>query len=183
MSSNTEAEAHDLHRAQRMEMIFSPITSTPETQSVRIILRGEYESIVKEAEDGNKQVQKYRVATDLSEEAQHALEWAIGTVLGDDNTLSWGILSRIAKATGAIADSGSNGFFIELDFVSRFPLPTMGDVKIPPQSKMGTWGNKIIASLLSHQADREWAYKPDREWTYPTIAFPSERAPREFLIQ
>jgi len=71
-----------------MEMIFSPITSTPETQrAVRIILRGGYESIVKEAEEGNKRVRKYLVSTELSGEAQHSLEWPIGTVLRDGDTL------------------------------------------------------------------------------------------------
>ncbi|CUS11409.1 unnamed protein product [Tuber aestivum] len=81
MSSDAEADAHDLHRAQRMELIFSPITSTPETQHViRTIL-------LKEAEEGSKSVQKYLVATDLSGEAQHALEWTIGTVLGAGDTL------------------------------------------------------------------------------------------------
>jgi len=70
-----------------MEIIFSPIASTPETQRVvRTILRGEYESIVKDAEEGSKSVQKYLVATDLSGEAQHALEWTIGTVLGAGDT-------------------------------------------------------------------------------------------------
>ncbi|CUS06695.1 unnamed protein product [Tuber aestivum] len=83
-----QVDAHDPHHVQRMEMIVSPITSTPETQRVvRTILRREYESIVKEAEEGNKQVQKYLVATDLSGEAQHAPEWKIGTVLGDGDTL------------------------------------------------------------------------------------------------
>jgi len=68
-------DAHDPHNVQRMEMIVSPITSTPETQPViRTIRRGEYESIVKKAEEGNKPVQKYLVATDLSGEAQHAPE-------------------------------------------------------------------------------------------------------------
>jgi len=87
MSSDTEADAHDLHRAQRMGMIFSPITSTPEAQHVvRTILRGEYESIVKDAEEGSKLGEKYLVATDLSGEAQHALECTIGTVLGAGDT-------------------------------------------------------------------------------------------------
>ncbi|KAG0643597.1 hypothetical protein HOY80DRAFT_879852, partial [Tuber brumale] len=45
-----------------------------------------YESIVKEAAKGNKRVQKYLFATDLSGEAQHALEWTTGTVLGDGDT-------------------------------------------------------------------------------------------------
>ncbi|RPB04035.1 hypothetical protein L873DRAFT_1800046 [Choiromyces venosus 120613-1] len=88
MSSDTEADVRDLHRAQRMEMSFSPIISTPEAQRVvRTILRGEYDSIVKEAEEGNKRLRKYLVATDLSAEAQHALEWTIGTVLRDGDTL------------------------------------------------------------------------------------------------
>jgi len=87
MSSDTEADARDLRRAQQIEII-SPITSTPETQPVvRTILRGEYESIVKEAEEGNKWVRKYLVATDLSGEAQHALEWTIGMIHRGGDTL------------------------------------------------------------------------------------------------
>jgi len=87
MSANTEADAHELHRAQRTEIIFAPSTCTPEPQHVaRTILRGEYESIVKNEIEGSKSVQKYLVATDVSGEAQHTLEWTIGTVLGAVNT-------------------------------------------------------------------------------------------------
>jgi len=65
-----------------MEIIFSPITSTPEAQSVvRAIRCGEYESIVKEAEESNNRVRKYLVATDLSGDVQHALECTFGMVL------------------------------------------------------------------------------------------------------
>jgi len=75
MPSDTEADTRDLHRTQRMEIIFSPITSTPEIQYVsRTILCGEYESIIKEAGESNKRVRKYPFATDLSGEAQPALE-------------------------------------------------------------------------------------------------------------
>ncbi|KAH0611936.1 uncharacterized protein H6S33_009988 [Morchella sextelata] len=88
MSSDTEADVLDLRRAQRMDMSVSPIVSTPESQRVvRTILRGEYAAISKEAEEGNRRVRKYLVATDLSGEAQHALEWTIGTVLRDGDTL------------------------------------------------------------------------------------------------
>jgi len=87
-SEDTEAEAHDLHRAQRIVIIFSPITSTPEIQRVgRTILCGEYESVVKEADESNKPVRKHLFATNLSAEAQPALEWTIGTVLGEGDTL------------------------------------------------------------------------------------------------
>ena len=69
-------------------MSFSPIESTLETQRVvRKIIRGEYEEIVREAEDSNRRTRKYLIATDLSGEAQHALEWTIGTVLRDRDTL------------------------------------------------------------------------------------------------
>lgn len=88
MSSDTEADVRDLRRAQRMDMSISPIVSTPETQRVvRTILRGDYAEIFKEADEGNRRVRKYLVATDLSAEAQHALEWTIGTILRDGDTL------------------------------------------------------------------------------------------------
>jgi len=88
MPSDTEADTLTLHRAQPMEMIFSPITSTSETQRVvRTILRGEYESIVNEAEEGNKPVPNYLDSTDFRGEAQNALEWRIGTALRDGDTL------------------------------------------------------------------------------------------------
>jgi nucleotide-binding universal stress UspA family protein len=40
-----------------------------------------------EAEDDMRRVRKYLVATDLSDEAAHALEWTVGTVLRDGDTL------------------------------------------------------------------------------------------------
>jgi nucleotide-binding universal stress UspA family protein len=40
-----------------------------------------------EALDNQRRVRKYLVATDLSDEAAHALEWTIGTVLRDGDTL------------------------------------------------------------------------------------------------
>lgn len=88
MSSDTEADVRDFRRAQRMDMSISPIISTPETQRVvRTILRGDYDDIFREADEGNRRVRKYLVATDLSAEAQHALEWTIGTILRDGDTL------------------------------------------------------------------------------------------------
>jgi len=77
MSSDTQADARDLHRAQRMEIIFSPITSTPETQRVfRTILRGEYGSMMAiyaidqdTVGDGGKIVLDDRIAGELSSQA------------------------------------------------------------------------------------------------------------------
>lgn len=84
VSSDQEADDLDIRRAQRMETSLSPILSSPETHRViRTILRGDYETIQKQS----KRTRKYLVATDLSSEAQYAMEWTIGTVLRDGDTL------------------------------------------------------------------------------------------------
>lgn len=56
-------------------------------RTIQIITRGEYGKLVQEAEDEHRRLRKYLVATDLSDESTHALEWAIGTVLRDGDTL------------------------------------------------------------------------------------------------
>ncbi|KAF2753907.1 hypothetical protein EJ05DRAFT_159028 [Pseudovirgaria hyperparasitica] len=88
MNSDYEAEISEIKRAQRMAMTISPIHSTPEAhRCVRQVVRGEYMSFQTEAEQGLRRQRVYLVATDLSEEAAYALEWTIGTVLRDGDTL------------------------------------------------------------------------------------------------
>jgi len=88
MTSETELDLQDIRRAQRMEMVISPITSTPETHRVvRTIVRGDFDALQDEAEQGKRRQRTYLVATDMSGEADHALEWTIGTVLRDGDTL------------------------------------------------------------------------------------------------
>ncbi|KAI9770413.1 MAG: hypothetical protein M1840_003299 [Geoglossum simile] len=88
LTSDTEADLTDIKRAQRMNVAISPITSTPESHRViRTIIRGEFAHMQKEAEEGRRRQRTYLVATDLSDEAAHALEWTIGTVLRDGDTL------------------------------------------------------------------------------------------------
>lgn len=88
MTSETELDLQDIRRAQHMEMVISPITSTPEThRAVRTIVRGDFDALQDEAEQGKRRQRTYLVATDMSGEAAHALEWTIGTVLRDGDTL------------------------------------------------------------------------------------------------
>ncbi|KAI9867820.1 MAG: hypothetical protein M1813_007642 [Trichoglossum hirsutum] len=88
LTSDTEADLTDIKRAQRMNVAISPITSTPESHRVvRTIIRGEFSNMQHEAEEGLRRQRTYLVATDLSDEAAHALEWTIGTVLRDGDTL------------------------------------------------------------------------------------------------
>ena len=88
INSDTEADITDIRRAQKMALTVSPIHSTPEAHRViRQIIRGQYSTFQREAEQGLRRQRVYLVATDLSEEAAHALEWTIGTVLRDGDTL------------------------------------------------------------------------------------------------
>lgn len=88
VTSDTDAEISDIRRAQRLGVSISPIVSTPEAhRAVRTIVRGDFAQLQQEAEDGSRRVRKYLVATDLSDEAAYALEWSIGTILRDGDTL------------------------------------------------------------------------------------------------
>jgi hypothetical protein len=88
MDSDEEQRRTDLTTAQRMTMTLSPIHSTPSAhRCIRQILRGDYRKYSSEAEKGLRRQRMYLVATDLSEEAAYALEWTVGTVLRDGDTL------------------------------------------------------------------------------------------------
>lgn len=87
-SSDTEADLSEMKAAQQLAMNISPIHSSPEAnRCVRQILRGRYGQFQDDAEKGLRRQRVYLVATDLSEEAAYALEWTIGTVLRDGDTL------------------------------------------------------------------------------------------------
>ncbi|KAJ9151279.1 Usp family protein [Pleurostoma richardsiae] len=88
VDSDTEADLTDIKRAQKLSFSMTPVMSTPEShRAIRIIYRGEYSKVVQDAEEEHRRLRKYLVATDLSEESAHALEWAVGTVLRDGDTL------------------------------------------------------------------------------------------------
>lgn len=88
VDSDAEADLTDIKRAQKLSMHMTTITSTPATKRcVRTIYRGDFAKMHEEAHDYQRRVRKYLVATDLSEEAAHALEWTVGTVLRDGDTL------------------------------------------------------------------------------------------------
>jgi nucleotide-binding universal stress UspA family protein len=83
------------------------IMDTPEShRTIQIITRGEYAKLVQEAEEEHRPPRKYLVATDLSDESTHALEWAIGTVLRDGDTLL--AIYCVDEETGVIAGDGNS---------------------------------------------------------------------------
>lgn len=86
MTSDTEADLSDIRRAQRMNVNISPIDGSND-RHVRTIIRGEFSKMQQEAEEGSRRLRTYLVATDLSDEAAYALEWTIGIVLRDGDTM------------------------------------------------------------------------------------------------
>ena len=83
-----DSDTEDIKRAQNLSFSQTGIVSQPEShRNIRIIYRGEYGRIQKEAKEDGHQLRKYLVASDLSDESTHALEWAVGTVLRDGDTL------------------------------------------------------------------------------------------------
>lgn len=88
MHSDDEEHLSDVRRAQRLTLTVSPIHSTPSAhRTIRQIIRGDYVHLQSEAEQGHRRQRVYLVATDLSPEAEYALEWTIGTILRDGDTL------------------------------------------------------------------------------------------------
>lgn len=106
VDSDEEADMDDIKRAQKLSFSMTNTLTNPDShRSVRIIYRGEYNRIVQQAEEENHRLRKYLVATDLSDESSHALEWAIGTVLRDGDTLI--AICCIDEETGIVSGDGA----------------------------------------------------------------------------
>ncbi|KAL8945224.1 MAG: hypothetical protein Q9211_000234 [Gyalolechia sp. 1 TL-2023] len=86
-SLSDSEELRDIKHAQSLAIWASPIDNTTPQRVIRTILRGDYRGIHDEAESKKRKLRTYFVATDISEEAAYALEWTIGTVLRDGDTL------------------------------------------------------------------------------------------------
>jgi hypothetical protein len=86
-NTSDSEDMNDIRRAQKLHMTMSPVDSSISNRVVRTIIRGEFMQMQHEAEEGLRRTRTYLVATDLSAEAAYALEWTIGTVLRDGDTL------------------------------------------------------------------------------------------------
>ncbi|KAM7223975.1 hypothetical protein V8F06_000448 [Rhypophila decipiens] len=101
IDSDTEADITDIKRAQKLSFAMTQIMNTPEAhRTIQIITRGEYSKLVQEAEEEHRHPRKYLVAFDLSDESAHALEWAVGTVLRDGDTLL--VIYCVDEETGIV---------------------------------------------------------------------------------
>jgi hypothetical protein len=86
-SDAEDADMADITKARKLGLNVSPLDQSVPDRVVRIILRGDWQTIQAEADDGLRRQRLYIVATDLSDESVYALEWTIGTILRDGDTL------------------------------------------------------------------------------------------------
>lgn len=100
VGSDEEADLSDIKQAQNLSIHMSSIDTTIPDRAIRTIIRGEFPRLQQEADEGFRRQRKYLVATDLSEESVYALEWTIGTILRDGDTLF---------AVYAVADENASG--------------------------------------------------------------------------
>ncbi|KAJ5594861.1 uncharacterized protein N7459_001069 [Penicillium hispanicum] len=85
--SEDEAERDDIHRAQQLGISMSAIDNLVPNRSIRTVIRGDFASLQEEADNGRRRQRKYLIAIDLSEESVYALEWTIGAILRDGDTM------------------------------------------------------------------------------------------------
>lgn len=86
-ASDEEAEYSEFKKAQNLAIGISPIDSHMAYRVIRTIVRGDFTTVLNDATDNNRRLRTYLVATDLSAESVYALEWTIGTILRDGDTL------------------------------------------------------------------------------------------------
>lgn len=86
-TNSDSEELGDIRHAQSLNITTSPVDSSTPNRVIRTMVRGDFAKMQREAEEGSRRLRTYLVATDLSGEAAHALEWTIGTVLRDGDTL------------------------------------------------------------------------------------------------
>ena len=86
-NTSDSEELNDIRRAQRLHINTSPLDSSVPHRVIQTLIRGDFTKMQQEAKDGIRRLRTYLVATDLSSEAAYALEWTIGTVLRDGDTL------------------------------------------------------------------------------------------------
>jgi hypothetical protein len=86
-ANSSDADISDIRRAQKLSINMSHLDTSVPNRVIRTILRGDFSTMQEEAEEGLRRQRLYLVATDLSDEAVYALEWTIGTILRDGDTL------------------------------------------------------------------------------------------------
>lgn len=88
--SNLGDDDAELKRAKAMELRVSPLDETIKDRTVKMIIRGDWNAFQDDDEEdlpSRHEPRLYLLGSDLSSEATYALEWTIGTLLKDGDTI------------------------------------------------------------------------------------------------
>lgn len=87
LGDDEDDELAAIRKAKTLALNISPLDSTVRDRVVRIILRGNWAQFDQEAKAGERHNRLYLVCSDLSMEASYAMEWIVGTMLRDGDTI------------------------------------------------------------------------------------------------
>ena len=87
VASDEDEEAAAIRKAKSLPLIESELDKTVPGRHVQMMLRGNWIQFNQEAEAGERTSRLYLLCSDLSVEASYAMEWVIGTMLKDGDTL------------------------------------------------------------------------------------------------
>ncbi len=91
MSGGEEEEEDEemaaIQKAKRLAINISPVDSSVPNRDFRVVLRGDWHGHQQEAQAGHRASRLYLVCSDLSVEASYAMEWVVGTMMRDGDTL------------------------------------------------------------------------------------------------
>ena len=93
----------------------STLDTSISNRTIQTIIRGNWPAMEEEVKQERRRARLYIVATDLSDEALYALEWTIGTILRDGDTMiaMYAIDEEAAGSKGSESDAKSNVQFGE----------------------------------------------------------------------
>lgn len=103
-----DGDDDDIAKAKTLGLSISPLDTNVPDRHVRMIIRGDWLRYHKEAEAGERSVRTYLACSDLSVEANYALEWTVGTILRDGDTLLCVYSIEDESAGSAYGSSGPN---------------------------------------------------------------------------
>ena len=155
-ATSDSEDLSDIRRAQKLTINMSPVDNSIAHRVIRTVIRGEFSKMQQEAEQGSRRLRTYLVATDLSGEAAYALEWTIGTVLRDGDTLLAIYAVDEEVGTGKHGDSDSIRELPSVDGRQNIEETTaiMDKLTVAAQSAPPPTPSKLAPSPLGNKDSR-----------------------------
>ena len=188
--SEDEAELSDIKRAQKLNIQMSNINNSVRNRSIRTIIRGDYSNVLEETEGSRRRRRRYMVTTDLSEESVYALEWTIGTILRDGDTLfavcalheenNSGPSVQIGEGAKAMKDSAA---IVGSQTEETAQKTQNNDLSYLPRTILGRFGQGTDSKNSSVDSRAMSKAESDRVHAVETISQTCVRLLRKTLLQ